>query len=147
MWETFISFGLNLEWHTKQVAFPRQRCFCKKFSRICKRCAISISSRLNNTRGTRYVEVFSFLLMRPCAARPHRFSAFPVFHSTLDLISDSASKNEKVWYRWCLAIDSKPPNIPHSVPSGGPWGVPFDVSRFMDTCYTPRSNSDAKFFW
>ena len=32
-------------------------------------------------------------------ARPHRFSAFPVFHSTFDLISDSASKNEKAWYR------------------------------------------------
>ena len=63
----------------KQVAFPRQRCFCKKFSRICKRCAISISSRLNNTRGTRYVEVFSLLLMRPCAAATSifGFSGYP----------------------------------------------------------------------
>ena len=32
-----------------------------------------------------------------------------------------------------------------SVPSGGPWCVSFEVSKFMDTCHTPRSHSDAKF--
>ena len=68
---------------------------------------------------------------------------FPVFYSTCDLIPDSAS-NEKCedlvsnMFRQQAAKYS-------CVPSGGPWCVSFEVSRFMDTCHTPRSHSDAEF--
>ena len=30
------------------------------------------------------------------------------------------------------------------VPSGGPWCVSFEVSRFMDTCLTPRSSEPGR---
>ena len=55
--------------------------------------------------GTRYVDFFFFL--RRLDFRFGPFLIFPVFDSTCDLISDSALKNVKAWYRRCF--DSKPP--------------------------------------
>ena len=84
-------------------------------------------------RGTRYVDFF-FVTRLDFRFGPFPF--FPVFDSTCDLISDSASKNVKAWYRRCF--DSKPPISLRTV--RGPWCVSFEVSRFMDTCHTPRSS-------
>ena len=56
-------------------------------------------------RGTRYVDFVFFVRRLDFRFGPFLF--FPVFDSTCDLISDSASKNVKAWYRPCF--DSKPP--------------------------------------
>ena len=67
---------------------------------------------------------------------------FPVFDSTFDLISDSASKHVKAWYG--QSFHSKPPNIPAYRP-GDPGVFHSRCRGFMDACYTPRSCSDVKF--
>ena len=106
---------------------------------LCKRCTTSISPSLKTTRGTRYVD-FSFL-------RAQIFdsvhSAFLVFDLIFHLIPDSVSKNVKAMVSMILRQQAVRFTC---VPSGGPWCVSFELSiTFMDTCYTPRSHSDAKF--
>ena len=106
---------------------------------LCKRCTTSISPSLKPTRGTRYVD-FSFF-------RAQIFdsvhSAFLVFDLIFDLIPDSVSKNVKAMVSMILRQQAV--RFP-CVPSGGPWCISFEVSmKFMDTCHTPRSHSDAKF--
>ena len=61
--------------------------------------------------GTRYVDFVFFVRRLDFRFGPFLF--FPVFDSTCDLISDSASKNVKAWYRPCF--DSKPPISLHTV--------------------------------
>ena len=44
-------------------------------------------------------EDFFFVINAAVCGSVTSISAFPVFHSTFDLISYSAWKNEKAWYR------------------------------------------------
>ena len=91
--------------------------------------------------GTRYVDFVFFVRRLDFRFGPFLF--FPVFDSTCDLISDSASKNVKTWYRRCF--DSKPPNIPAYRP-GDP-GVFHSRCQGLWTHVTllGLANPDAKF--
>ena len=113
--------------------------FYKKVRTFRTHCTSSICPGLNTSAWERYVDFFVFCVSVFRSAWSIR--SFSVFDLTFNLILDSASKNAKAWYRQCF--DSWPPNP--CVPSGGPWCVSFEVSWFMDTCYTPRYHSDAKF--
>ena len=134
-WRVWPEVAYETNWISAVIFFF----FYKKVRTFRTHCTSSICPGLNTSAWERYVDFFVFCVSVFRSAWSIR--SFSVFDLTFSLILDSASKNAKAWYRQCF--DSWPPNP--CVPSGGPWCVSFEVSWFMDTCYTPRYHSDAKF--
>ena len=84
--------------------------------------------------------IFSFLSDQIFGSVHSAF--FPVFDSICDLFPDSAQK--KCEGLVSTIIRQQAAKHP-CVPSGGPWCVSCEVSRFMDdTCHTPRSSEPGR---
>jgi len=121
--------------------------FCGHFFFLPKGSYFSHTLHLINLPRFKYFsvgKVCGFFVFCASVFRSARsIRPFPVFDLTFNLILDSASKNAKAWYRG--GFESRPPNIP-AYRLGDP-GVFHSrcQSRFMDTCHTPRSDSEAKF--
>ena len=113
------------------------------FVRRFEACANFAPHQSAQAKNSTWHEVCGvFFLCQAIRLSVRSIRLFPILDSTFDLVPDSASKNVKAWYRQCF--DSKPPIPAYRLRDPGVFHSRCQ-SRFMDTCHTPRSHSDAKF--